>query len=134
MKTALIVLLALVAIAAAQVHVVDHNPSEVHVVDRNPYEVHVVDRNPSEVHVVDNNPSEVHVVDHDPSQVHFVDHNPSDGLNNPDGFVVDQGFYRPSNPPNGGYEQISNGPAYVDFGNRPSAGKHYDNPNLRGGK
>nr|BAM19036.1 unknown secreted protein [Papilio polytes] len=57
-----------------------------------------------------------------------------DGLNNPDGFVVDQGFYRPSNPPNGGYEQISTGPAYVDFGNRPYAGKHYDNPNLRGGK
>ncbi|XP_013137594.1 PREDICTED: uncharacterized protein LOC106102606 isoform X5 [Papilio polytes] len=115
MKTAVIVLLALVAFAAAQVHVVDHNPSEVHVVDRNPYEVHVVDHNPSEVHVVD----------HDPTQ---------DGLNNPDGFVVDQGFYRPSNPPNGGYEQISTGPAYVDFGNRPYAGKHYDNPNLRGGK
>ncbi|XP_013137591.1 PREDICTED: uncharacterized protein LOC106102606 isoform X2 [Papilio polytes] len=126
MKTAVIVLLALVAFAAAQVHVVDHNPSEVHVVDRNPYEVHVVDRNPSEVHVVDHNPSEVHVVDHDPTQVNFVDHNPS--------VVVDQGFYRPSNPPNGGYEQISTGPAYVDFGNRPYAGKHYDNPNLRGGK
>ncbi|XP_068620188.1 uncharacterized protein [Battus philenor] len=164
MKTAVIVLLALVAIVGAQrvnvvqqnvtwypwtvditelnftavnlthhnsttgyndttVHVVDHNPNEVHVVDRNPLEVHVVDNNPTEVHVVDHNPSEVHVVDHNPSEVHVVD-------NNPAGVIVDQAFYRPNNPPR--YEQISTGPTFVNFGNRP--GKQYDSPYLRGGK
>ncbi|XP_068620180.1 uncharacterized protein [Battus philenor] len=174
MKTAVIVLLALVAIVGAQrvnvvqqnvtwypwtvditelnftavnlthhnsttgyndttVHVVDHNPNEVHVVDRNPLEVHVVDNNPTEVHVVDHNPSEVHVVDHNPSEVHVVDHNPSEVHvvdNNPAGVIVDQAFYRPNNPPR--YEQISTGPTFVNFGNRP--GKQYDSPYLRGGK
>ncbi|XP_068620191.1 uncharacterized protein [Battus philenor] len=163
MKTAVIVLLALVAIVGAQrVNVVQqnvtwypwtvditelnftavnlthhnsttgYNDTTVHVVDHNPNEVHVVDRNPLEVHVVDNNPTEVHVVDHNPSEVHVVDNNPAgeDELNNPDGFIVDQAFYRPNNPPR--YEQISTGPTFVNFGNRP--GKQYDSPYLRGGK
>ncbi|XP_068620195.1 uncharacterized protein [Battus philenor] len=154
MKTAVIVLLALVAIVGAQrVNVVQqnvtwypwtvditelnftavnlthhnsttgYNDTTVHVVDHNPNEVHVVDRNPLEVHVVDNNPTEVHVVDHNPSEVHVVD-------NNPAGVIVDQAFYRPNNPPR--YEQISTGPTFVNFGNRP--GKQYDSPYLRGGK
>ncbi|XP_068620193.1 uncharacterized protein [Battus philenor] len=163
MKTAVIVLLALVAIVGAQrVNVVQqnvtwypwtvditelnftavnlthhnsttgYNDTTVHVVDHNPNEVHVVDHNPLEVHVVDNNPTEVHVVDHNPSEVHVVDNNPAgeDELNNPDGFIVDQAFYRPNNPPR--YEQISTGPTFVNFGNRP--GKQYDSPYLRGGK
>ncbi|CAH2042196.1 unnamed protein product, partial [Iphiclides podalirius] len=60
----------------------------------------------------------------------------NDGLNNPEGFVIDQAFYRPSNPPNGGYEPIDREPAYVDFGNqnRPYPGKQYNSPDLRGGK
>ncbi|XP_064073774.1 uncharacterized protein LOC113396881 isoform X2 [Vanessa tameamea] len=70
MKSVMIVLLAFVAMAAAQgVHIVDNNPSH----------VHVVDNNPSHVHVVDNNPSHVQVVDHNPSHVQVVDHNPSHG-------------------------------------------------------
>ncbi|XP_068620197.1 uncharacterized protein [Battus philenor] len=153
MKTAVIVLLALVAIVGAQrVNVVQQNvtwyPWTVDITELNftavnlthhnsttgynDTTVHVVDHNPNEVHVVDRNPLEVHVVDHNPSEVHVVDNNPAgeDELNNPDGFIVDQAFYRPNNPPR--YEQISTGPTFVNFGNRP--GKQYDSPYLRGGK
>ncbi|XP_046970065.1 uncharacterized protein LOC124537306 isoform X7 [Vanessa cardui] len=80
MKSFVIVLLAFVAMAAAQgVHIVDNNPSHVHVVDNNPSHVQVVDNNPSHVQVVDHNPSHVQVVDHNPSHVQVVDHNPSHG-------------------------------------------------------
>ncbi|XP_047524402.1 uncharacterized protein LOC125062439 isoform X9 [Pieris napi] len=143
--------------AAPQIHVVDNNyndPSQVHVVDNNyndPSQVHVVDNNyndPSQVHVVDNNyyndPTQVHVVDNNPHVVedsafyrptqngnggHIVEdsafYRPTYGGNQQR--PIDPGFYRPGNPNN--YEPISNGPAFVEDGR-----KHYDNPNLRGGK
>ncbi|XP_047524410.1 uncharacterized protein LOC125062439 isoform X11 [Pieris napi] len=130
--------------AAPQIHVVDNNyndPSQVHVVDNNyndPSQVHVVDNNyyndPTQVHVVDNNP---HVVEdsafYRPTQNgnggHIVEdsafYRPTYGGNQQR--PIDPGFYRPGNPNN--YEPISNGPAFVEDGR-----KHYDNPNLRGGK
>ncbi|CAG5048748.1 unnamed protein product [Parnassius apollo] len=143
MRTAVILLFALVAFVAAQgVHVVDRNPAEVQVVDSNPSAVNVVDHNPSAGQGQPINNPDGFVID----QAFYQPSNPSNGgygqygqgqpLNNPDGFVIDQAFYRPSNPSNGGYEQISTGPEFVNFGNnqnRPYPGKQYDSPLLRGG-
>ncbi|XP_041984851.1 uncharacterized protein LOC121737284 isoform X2 [Aricia agestis] len=94
MKTVMIVLLAVVAMASAQgVNVVDNS-------------------NPGHVNVVDNNPLGDLILDRNPSQVNVVDHNPQGN----GGFAVDQAFYRPVNPSGSGYQQISNGPALVNPG------------------
>ncbi|XP_047535942.1 uncharacterized protein LOC125070221 isoform X2 [Vanessa atalanta] len=137
MKSVMIVLLAFVAMAAAQgVHIVDNNPSHVHVVDNNPSHVQVVDHNPSHVQVVDHNPSHVHVVDHNPSHVQVVEEADNHNSFNKPVFAPDSGFYVPHNP-NNGYEQISAEPAFVDqgtFQNRPYPYFKHSDPALRGGK
>ncbi|XP_046970059.1 uncharacterized protein LOC124537306 isoform X2 [Vanessa cardui] len=117
MKSFVIVLLAFVAMAAAQ-------------------GVHIVDNNPSHVHVVDNNPSHVQVVDNNPSHVQVVEEADNHNSFNRPVLAPDSGFYVPNNP-NNGYEQINAEPAFVDqgtFQNRPYPYKPYHDPALRGGR
>ncbi|XP_026763478.1 uncharacterized protein LOC113521978 isoform X1 [Galleria mellonella] len=100
--------------------------------------VNVVDENPDyRVKVVDNSdPNSQDTVITNPDPGFYRPTNPQNGgdfvINNPD-----PQFYRPTNPnSNGGYEPISTGPALVE-GSRPSPNypyKQYAFPGARGGK
>ncbi|CAH0590421.1 unnamed protein product [Chrysodeixis includens] len=129
-----------------QVQVVNNNdPGQVQVVNNNDNEqqVQFVDNSDAgqQVQFVENsgNGEQVNVVDNNAQQVNFVNNNRPTRPTRPGrpGQIVianpDPFFGQPSvGRPNGGYEPISAGPAFVNNNNYPP--KQYDNPFARGGK